>query len=312
MTFRRDVQLDPGQVRDVRGRRVRAGGLAVGGGIGGLIVVALIILLGGNPGDLGLTGGQAPEGPVASEVTDECRTGAQANERQDCRIVGTVNSLQVYWTEAFQGSGRDYAPAETVLFTGSVNTECGGATSAVGPFYCPLDQTVYIDLGFFEELETRFGAEGGPFAEMYVLAHEYGHHVQNLLGLLDAGRDAGAEGGAVRTELQADCFAGVWGANAVETGYLEALTREQIAQALDAASVIGDDRIQEQMQGQVSPRDVDPRIFGPAPGVVLARARGRIRRLLRHVQRRYLSRPRGLADAIERVRLAPPQREERR
>ena len=256
MTFRPDVNLDPGQVRDVRGsRRVRGGGIALGGGLGTIVIIALVLLMGGNLGDIlgGGLGAAPPEGPVSSEIASECQTGADANERQDCRIVGTVNSLQAYWTDAFAASGREYARATTTLFTDGVNTACGAASSAVGPFYCPLDQTIYIDLGFFEQLESRFGAEGGPFAEMYVLAHEYGHHVQNLLGLLEQGRDAGEEGGAVRTELQADCFAGVWGANAVETGYLEPLTRDQINQALDAASVIGDDRIQEQTQGQVNP-----------------------------------------------------------
>ena len=256
MTFRPDVNLDPGQVRDVRGsRRVRGGGIALGGGLGTIVIIALVLLMGGNLGDIlgGGLGAAPPEGPVSSEIATECQTGADANERQDCRIVGTVNSLQAYWTDAFAASGREYAQATTTLFTDGVDTACGAASSAVGPFYCPLDQTIYIDLGFFEQLESRFDAEGGPFAEMYVLAHEYGHHVQNLLGLLEQGRDAGEEGGAVRTELQADCFAGVWGANAVETGYLEPLTRDQINQALDAASVIGDDRIQEQTQGQVNP-----------------------------------------------------------
>ncbi|HEX2883102.1 MAG TPA: neutral zinc metallopeptidase [Candidatus Limnocylindria bacterium] len=259
MTFRRDVDLDPGQVSDRRGGGgVRRGGLAVGGGLGGLILVAAIVLLtGGNLGDIlgggsGLTGAP-PEGPVSDELNQECETGADANERLDCRIVGTVNSVQAYWTDAFSGAGEEYQRATTVIFDGAVDTQCGSATSAVGPFYCPLNQTIYIDLGFYDQLESRFGAEGGPFAEMYVIAHEYGHHVQNLLGLLDAGRDAGAEGGAVRVELQADCFAGVWAANAVETGYLEPLTRDQINQALDAASAIGDDRIQEQTQGQVTP-----------------------------------------------------------
>jgi predicted metalloprotease len=254
MTFRPDVELDPGQVRDVRGRRVRGGGVALGGGIGGLIILAIIVLLGGNLGDIGgLTGGAPAEGPVSSELATECRTGADANERQDCRIVGAVNSLDEYWSGAFAASGNQYQRPNTTLFTEAVNTACGGASSAVGPFYCPLDQTIYLDLGFYEQLQTRFGAQGGPFAEMYVIAHEYGHHVQNLLGLLEQGRDAGAEGGAVRTELQADCFAGVWGGNAVDTGFLQQLTREQVNQALDAASVIGDDRIQEQTQGQVNP-----------------------------------------------------------
>lgn len=255
MTFRKRVRLDPGQVSDRRGRRMRGGGIAVGGGLGGLLLVAAIVLLtGGNLGDiLGGVGAPPQEAPVSSQLATECRTGADANERQDCRIVGAVNSLDEYWSEAFAASNQQYAPAQTVLFTDAVDTACGGATSAVGPFYCPIDQTIYIDLGFYDQLETRFGAEGGPFAEMYVIAHEYGHHVQNLLGLLESGRDAGAEGGAVRTELQADCFAGVWAGNAVETGYLEPLTREQVDQALDAASVIGDDRIQEQTQGQVNP-----------------------------------------------------------
>jgi len=254
MTFRPDAKLDPGQVTDVRGRRVRGGGIALGGGLGTIVIIALILLSGGNLGDIlgGGLGAAPAEGPVSSELAAECQTGADANERQDCRIVGTVNSLQDYWTEAFQADGQQYTPAVTVLFTEQVSTECGGATSAVGPFYCPLDQTIYIDLGFFDQLETQFGAEGGEFAEEYVLAHEYGHHIQNLLGLLDAGRDAGAEGGAVRTELQADCFAGVWGGNAVDTGFLQPLTQEQIGQALNAAMVIGDDRIQEQTQGQVN------------------------------------------------------------
>jgi predicted metalloprotease len=254
MTFRRDVELDPGQVQDRRGRSVRGGGLAVGGGLGTLIIIALVLISGGNLGDLGGLGvGQPDAGPVSSELATECQTGADANERQDCRIVGAVNSLDEYWSGAFEASGNEYQAPSTVLFSDAVNTACGGASSAVGPFYCPLDQTIYLDLGFYEQLETRFGAEGGPFAEMYVIAHEYGHHIQNLLGLLEAGRDAGAEGGAVRTELQADCFAGVWGGNAVDTGFLEPLTREQIGQALDAASVIGDDRIQETTQGQVNP-----------------------------------------------------------
>jgi predicted metalloprotease len=256
MTFRRDVQLDPGQVRDVRGRRVRGGGIALGGGLGTIVIIALVLLMGGDLGDIlggGLGAAPAQEGPVSSELATECQTGADANERQDCRIVGTVNSLHAYWTDAFAASGNQYAQPGTTLFTDAVDTACGAASSAVGPFYCPVDQTIYIDLGFFDDLEARFGAEGGPFAEEYVLAHEYGHHVQNLLGLLEAGRDAGAEGGAVRTELQADCFAGVWGANAVETGFLEPITQEQVNQALNAASVIGDDRIQEQTQGQVNP-----------------------------------------------------------
>ena len=253
MTFRPDVELDPGQVQDRRGRRVRGGGIALGGGVGSLIILALVLLMGGDIGDLaGLGGGQIETGPLSSELATACETGADANERQDCRIVGTVNSLRAYWSEAFAGGTRAFVEPGTVLFTDQVSTQCGAATSAVGPFYCPVDQTIYLDLGFFDQLESQFGAQGGEFAEEYVIAHEYGHHVQNLLGSLEAGRDAGAEGGAVRTELQADCYAGVWGGNAVDTGFLQPLTEEQIGQALNAAMVIGDDRIQEQTQGQVN------------------------------------------------------------
>ena len=255
MTFRPDVDLDPGRVTDSRGRRMRGGGLAVGGGLGGLVLVAAIILLqGGDLGDvIGGLGAAPAEGPVGSQLIAECESGADANERQDSRLVGAVQSLDAYWAETFEASGEQLQEPGVEIFSGQVNTQCGAASSAVGPFYCPLDQTIYLDLDFFGDLENRFGAEGGPFAEMYVVAHEYGHHIQNLLGLLDQGRDPGAEGGAVRTELQADCFAGLWGGNAVETGFLEPLTQEQINQALDAASAIGDDRIQEQTQGQVNP-----------------------------------------------------------
>jgi hypothetical protein len=256
MTFRPDVDLDPGRVRDVRGRRLRGGGLAIGGGgVVTLLIVAAILLSGGDLGDI-LGGGlpAAPvEGPVGSQLIAECETGEDANLRQDCRLLGAVQSLDAYWADAFEASGEQLQQPGVVLFSEQVSTQCGAASSAVGPFYCPLDQTIYLDLGFYTDLENRFGAEGGPFAEMYVVAHEYGHHIQNLLGFLDQGRDAGAEGGAVRVELQADCFAGLWGGNAVETGFLEPLAQEQINQALDAASVIGDDRIQEQTQGQVNP-----------------------------------------------------------
>ena len=262
MRFRRGARLDTGQVTDVRGRRLgRGGGLALGGGgIGviGLVAYLLFALLsgGGGLGQLApLEDERVGQGEAPSEVSQACQTGEDANERQDCRIVAVVNSVQEFWDGVFTRSGEQYAYADTVFFTDQVQTACGFASSQVGPFYCPRDQLVYIDLGFFDELQSRFGAGGGPFAQAYVIAHEYGHHVQGQLGVLDSigGDREGPESRAVRSELQADCYAGVWAANAEQTGLIEELTQDDINEALDAASAIGDDRIQAQTQGQVTP-----------------------------------------------------------
>jgi predicted metalloprotease len=249
VTFRRGARLNPGQVRDLRGR---GGGIAIGGGLGGIVMIALYLLLGGNPSTIpiGALNGQTVGNQQPNDLSQECQTGADANARQDCRIVGYVNSIQDYWSGAVDG----YQLAPTTFFTDSVNTGCGTASSAVGPFYCPPDATVYIDLGFFDQLESQFGAQDGPFAEAYVIAHEYGHHVQDLIGNLGSGSGGqGAESRSVRVELQADCFAGVWAYHAVDTGYLEPITEAQVKQALDAAAAVGDDRIQQQAQGRVNP-----------------------------------------------------------
>jgi predicted metalloprotease len=259
--FRDDAKLDTSQVEDLRGRRrVGRGGIAVGGGGLGLVVVLLVIVIGqvtgggGGLGDLGALAGQTAGTPAAnSGLRQECQTGADADVRDDCRIVGYINSIQRYWTGAFADRGREYVPARTRFFTEAVDTGCGSASSAMGPFYCPADKYVYIDLGFFDELRSQFGAQGGPFAQAYVMAHEYGHHVQDLLGVLDGPQDQGAESRSVRVELQADCFAGVWASNAVETGFLTQLSQADIADALDAAAAVGDDRIQEAAQGRVTP-----------------------------------------------------------
>ena len=159
--------------------------------------------------------------------------------------------MQKYWSGAFRG----YEPARTRFFTGGVSTGCGQASSAVGPFYCPADRFVYIDLGFFDQLQSQFGASGGPLAEAYVLAHEYGHHIQNLTGVLRRAqdRDTGPQSNAVRVELQADCYAGVWVRNAVSTGLIEEITRADLQDGLSAAAAVGDDRIQEKAQGSVNP-----------------------------------------------------------
>ncbi len=260
MPFNERSNLDPSQVEDRRGRRVGTR-VAVGGGGLSLLVVLVALLLGVNPGDLGTIADQAPSASTenAGEINDlaeQCRTGADANVREDCRVVGFVNSIQAYWADEFSRRGAQYVPAKTQLFTDSTQAACGYATAAVGPFYCPADQKVYLDLAFFKELQARFGAKGGPFAEAYVLAHEYGHHVQNLTGALDNTGGAGATGpqsASVRTELQADCLAGVWAHNAAATGYLTQPTEQEIAESLDAASAVGDDRIQRETQGYASP-----------------------------------------------------------
>ncbi len=262
MRFDEDAELDTSQVEDVGGSGgFPGGGVVIGGGAIGIIGLILALLLGGgiDLSRLG-SGGQRPAQP-GSDLATECRTGTDANTKQKCRIVADVNSIQAFWSGEFARRGGRYTRAKTTLFTGSVRTGCGLATSEVGPFYCPADRHVYLDLGFFQDLQSRFGAQGGPFAEAYVLAHEYGHHVQNLLGIMDqvGGDRQGPQSASVRLELQADCLAGVWAHHATQTTdeqgrpFLTRLTDEDIAQAVDAAGAVGDDRIQQKTQGQVNP-----------------------------------------------------------
>lgn len=275
MQFDDDAKLDPSQVEDVRagGREPRGGGrmpggcsLPIGGKGGGclLLVLAVAALFVFRIVPTPFTGDseQQQEAPTtqaspSGNLAARCKTGADADQSEDCRIVGTVNSIQSYWTRAFQErGGKPYSPARTVLFSRAVNTACGAADSAVGPFYCPGDRKVYLDLAFFDTLQRDFGAQGGPFAQAYVIAHEYGHHAQNLLGTMNrVGQDRqGATSGAVRLELQADCYAGVWAKQAVDTGfYSEAFTQSDIDQALSAAAAVGDDSIQRRTRGRVTP-----------------------------------------------------------
>ena len=190
-----------------------------------------------------------------STAASACRTGAQANTQLDCEVVAVVNSLDNYWSDTFARSGQRYTPPRTVFFNGGVNTGCGQATSDTGPFYCPADKRVYIDLSFYQELQQRFGAKGGNLSRAYVIAHEYGHHVQDLLGTtsrVQAG-DSGPTSGSVRLELQADCYAGVWTNHAASTPtssgqpLIENITQQDIASVLDTASRIGDDFIQKNL-----------------------------------------------------------------
>jgi predicted metalloprotease len=248
MDFRDDVNLDSSQVEDVGGGG-GGGGFGGGGFPGGMVIggggiislIALVVVFVLN--NLGGGDNQPAQQRSPSNLSQQCRTGKDADQSEKCRVVGVVNSIQDYWKTQI----ADYRPAKTVLYSGSLRTPCGAASSAVGPFYCPGDQRVYLDLSFFDQLQSQFGAKGGPFAQAYVIAHEYGHHAQDLLGLLQ-------QGNSVATELQADCFAGVWAKHAVDTGFYDKpFTDADIAEALDAAAAVGDDRIQQRTQGRIDP-----------------------------------------------------------
>lgn len=251
MDFDDDAQIDASQVEDARGRRVPGGGLAVGGGAIGIIGLVVALLFGVDITGGGGDGGPQRQAQPAGNLSAQCRTGADADQSEDCRIVGTVTSIQNYWNKQFAAEGKRYVPAKTQLFSQATQTACGYATSQVGPFYCPADRKVYLDLTFFNDLQRQFGAEGGPFAQAYVIGHEYGHHIQNLLGTMKkgGGQDAGATSYSVRLELQADCYAGAWAKNA--SGLT--LSPKDIQQGLSAAEAVGDDRIQSRTQGRVNP-----------------------------------------------------------
>ena len=252
------------------GGRMGCGGFA-------LLAVVVVVMLatGGLGGLLGGGGGATSGGPFggysapgATAVDDtgvsgleQCETGADANSDRSCALLADVNSIQAFWEQVLPDqAGVDYEPAPTNFFTGSVDTGCGPATSETGPFYCPADANIYLDITFFDAmLEGQLGAEGGPFSEAYVLAHEYGHHVQDLLGTMGQVRtQQGENSDAVRLELQADCYAGMWTKFATEVEdengevFILDLTQDDIDRALDAAAAVGDDRIQAK-SGRVNP-----------------------------------------------------------
>jgi predicted metalloprotease len=261
MTFNEGMQIDTSTTSSSGGGRGPGRGMAIGGGFGGLLIVVVALLLGVNPDSVL----PQQDSPYADQGYDapgfdlsQCKTGEDANRIPQCRVVATANSLDGIWPQLLP----DYTRPNVELFTGQVNTACGAATSDVGPFYCPGDQTAYFDVDFFAVLRDQFGSSGGPLAEEYVVAHEFGHHVQQLQGsLVRAQQDPeGATGGGVRTELQADCYAGVWAHYAAITKqpgtdvtYLKPLTDNDIADALSAAAAVGDDRIQKETTGRVNP-----------------------------------------------------------
>ena len=265
MDFDDDARLDTSRVSDRRGSGVFGGGrgVAVGGGGLGLVGVLIALLLGVSPTDLTGEGADTLGGdPYADadagsrfattqELAERCQVGADADQDETCRFVAIENSLEDYWSAVVPG----YQSPTTVLFASAVDTACGRASSAVGPFYCPADGGIYLDPGFFDELQARYGARGGDFAQAYVVAHEYGHHVQNLTGADQRAQSLGAQGeqsGSVRLELQADCYAGVWAANAADSGFLT-FDETDVVEGLSAAAAVGDDRIQERSAGRVDP-----------------------------------------------------------
>ncbi|MGV9414845.1 KPN_02809 family neutral zinc metallopeptidase [Nocardia sp. NPDC003693] len=263
MTFNEGMQIDPDRVRSGGGPGM-GGGMVLGGGALGIIALIATLLLGGDPGSvLGQFTGAGGTEQGTGGAPEHCKTGADANKYVDCRVILTVQSLDSVWaTELPKQTNKRYVDPQVSLFSGVIDTGCGRASSAVGPFYCPADQTAYFDTSFFQELTDKFGASGGPLAQEYVVAHEFGHHIQNLLGDINrAQRDPrGPESGAVRTELQADCYAGVWAYYADKLPapggtepFLKPLTENDIRDGLSAAAAVGDDRIQKAATGRVNP-----------------------------------------------------------
>jgi len=266
MTFDDDARIDSSKVTRRRGGRGRTTGIAAGGG--GLLVVVAVILVQQFTGvDLSqLVGGGAGGGTGSSDQRDEaiegCTTGREANASVECRMAGAADSLDTYWAAEAPAVGiADYARPGFSLFDAATTTGCGEASSATGPFYCPPDRRLFVDTSFFDELRTRFGASGGPLAQMYVVGHEWGHHIQQLTGAFDRAdrRGTGPESDSVRLEVQADCYAGAWIGAASQvrddagTAFLEPVTAAEVADALDAAAAVGDDRIQASGGGGVDP-----------------------------------------------------------
>jgi predicted metalloprotease len=273
MSFNDDANLDTSQIESGGGGSgMPGGGMIIGGGAGGIILLILTLLFGGNvngggtgsinPGqNTQLDSRQVQPGDGQTNGFSECRTGADANRNVQCRVIGTVNSVQDFWADELPRFGITYRKTSTVLYSGSTLSACGTASNQVGPFYCPLDKKAYIDASFFVELTSRFGADNGALAQEYVVAHEYGHAIQDQLGILDRAQQdpQGQNSGAVRIELMADCFAGIWAKHATETQasngetFLKPLNQSDIESALSAASAVGDDRIQKKLQGRVTP-----------------------------------------------------------
>lgn len=256
MTFRGGRQLNQNRARTSGSR---GGAVALGGGgIGGLLLVGLFILMGGNPGDLGqLTTGSPDRAQNTSYNLDHCQTTDDANQYADCRVLGAAESLDDMWAEILPAqAGIEYREPGLVLFQDATQSGCGYASANTGPFYCGGDQSAYFDVSFFDQLE-RLGGENAPLAQMYIVAHEFGHHIQYLegtLSLIDY-NNPGEDSTAVMMELQADCYAGMWvnRADEGENAWLDTVTPEQVESAINTARAVGDDNIQRRTTGEVQP-----------------------------------------------------------
>lgn len=256
MTFNDNARIDTSKVQRRRGGRKTA---MIGGG-GALGVIALFLisqLLGVDLTPLaGMTNGTGASSNEQVSDLANCETGADANADDECRMAAAADSLDQFWEAQVSG----YRAPGVILYSDATDSACGTASASIGPFYCPGDESIYLDTAFFGTLRSDFGASAGPLAQMYVLAHEWGHHISNLIGSLESvGRESGASSGSVRLELQADCFAGAWVRDASSitdsagVPLMQPVSREEIADAMDAASVIGDDYIQRRSGQQVNP-----------------------------------------------------------
>lgn len=256
MTFNPDADLSGNTTR----RRGRTTAIAGGGAVGVLGLLALIAgpLLGIDLSGL-LGGGAAPSGsePGGGSVIENCDTGADANADVDCRMAGAQVALDEFWTENVE----NYVAPQLIVVDGATSTACGTASNALGPFYCPPDQTVYIDPTFFQLMQQQFGASAGNLAQLYIVGHEWGHHIQNIVGTMEQypNNGTGPDSNGVRMELQADCYAGAWIGRITEQEdadgdpYLQKPTEQELVDALNAASTVGDDNIQERSSGSVNP-----------------------------------------------------------
>ncbi|MDQ0726901.1 neutral zinc metallopeptidase [Microbacterium sp. W4I20] len=256
MTFNPDADLSTNTTR----RRGRNTAIAGGGVVGVLGIIALIAgpLLGIDLS--GLLGGAAPGGgsePGGGTAIEDCKTGQDANENVDCRMAGAQVALDAFWSDEVE----NYSPPQLIVVDGATNTACGTASNAVGPFFCPGDETVYIDPTFFQLMQEQFGASANELAQLYIVGHEWGHYIQHITGVMDQypNNGTGPDSNGVRIELQADCYAGAWIGRISEEKdadgdpYLNRPTETQIEDALNAAFVVGDDNIQEQSSGTVNP-----------------------------------------------------------